>query len=145
MRKRAIESGLIIAGLGPLLGFCVILAWVATTHSAEATNYLLRFPDFIVTAYAIGGLPAVLAGALAGWRVWRTGSITLRFWLIATAGFALVPSLVFIATRGPPSFMLVPITDEELAKLYTGATVFASAVLGVLLSATCLIRSTRQS
>jgi hypothetical protein len=137
---RPIVVGALVAMLGPLLGFAAVLAWVLLDRGVDAALYLTRFPDLIVTPYMFGALPAAVAGLVAGWRVWRHGAISLRFWLAATGIIALLPSLAFLAWSTSSPIAALYVTDEEIAAMYIAATVFASLALRLLLTATGLLR-----
>lgn len=138
--RHSLAIGAMIAGLGPPLGFCVVLISALMDRGPDAAFYLLRFPDVVVMPYLLGGLPAALAGIVAGWRVWRRGVITLRFWLAATAIAALVPSALFLGFSQPPPAAMLYVTDSEIAAMYVAATMFASLVLRLLLAAIGLLR-----
>ena len=137
---RAVVVGGIIAGLGPLFGFAAVVAWVLSDRSASTALYLIQFPDVLTTPYLFGGGPAAVAGLVAGWRIWRRGAISMRFWLAATAIFALAPSLLYLALYAPPPNGIQYVTDQEIAAAYTGAVAFASLTLRLLLSVSGLLR-----
>jgi hypothetical protein len=137
---RAVVVGGIIAGLGPLFGFAAVVAWILWDRSASAALYLIQFPDVVITPYLFGGAPAAIAGLVAGWRIWRRGAISMRFWLAATAIFALGPSLLYLTLYTPPPNGMQYVTDQEIAAAYIGAVAFASLALRLLLSVTGLLR-----
>jgi hypothetical protein len=134
-----------IAALGPPLGFAAVVIWVLAGRSVEAALYLTTFPDVLITPYLIGVLPATVAGLVAGWKVWRTGEITMRFWLGATAALALAPSLLYLALHSPPPAAALYVADEEIASAYIAAVAFASFVLRLLVSATGLLPRTNEA
>jgi len=142
---RATGVGVIIAGLGPILGFAAVVAWVLVDRSFNTVLYLLQFPDIVITPYLLGGGPAAIAGLVAGWRIGRRGAISVCFWLAATAIFAIGPSLLYLALSTPPPNGIVYVTDQEIAAAYIGAVTFSSIVLRFLLSVSgLLLRSSQQ-
>jgi hypothetical protein len=143
--KQAIAVGVMITALGPLLGFVAVVVWVLVGRSVDAALYLTTFPDILVTPYLIGALPATVAALVAGWRIWRHGEITTRFWLAATAALALGPSLLYLALHSPPPAAALYATDEEIAAAYIVAVAFASFVLRLLLWATGLLTRTSET
>jgi hypothetical protein len=122
---RAFAVGAIIAGLGPAIGFEAVLAWVLWHRGPGTMLYLIQFPDVLITPYLFGGGPAAVAGLAAGWRIWHAGAISNRFWLAATAIFALVPSLLYLALHIPAPNGIVYVTDQEIAFAYIGAVTVA--------------------
>lgn len=142
---RAIAVGVTIAGLGPVFGFAAVVAWVLWDRSTSAALYLIQFPDVIITPHLFGGGPAAVAGLVAGWRIWRRGAISLRFWLAVTAIFALGPSLLYLAPYTPPPNGMVYVTDQEIAFAYIGAVTFASLALRLLLSVLGLLRGASEA
>jgi hypothetical protein len=141
---RAIGVGAIIAGLGPLLGFAAVVAWVLADRSISTALYLLQFPDIVITPYLFGEGPAAIAGFVVAWRIGRRGTISLCFWLAATAIFALGPALLYLALFSPPPHGIVYVTDQEIAAVYVGAVTFSSIVLRFLLSVSGLLRRASQ-
>ena len=77
---------------------------------------------------------------MAGWRIGRRGTISVRFWLAATAIFAFGPSLLYLALSTTPPNGMVYVTDQEIAAAYIGAVTFSSIVLRLLLSVSGLLR-----
>jgi hypothetical protein len=142
---QAVIVGVIIAGLGPLFGFAAVVAWILFDRSTSAALHLIQFPDVVITSYLLGGGPAAVAGMVAGWRIWRRGAISMRFWLVATAIFALGPSLLYLALYTPPPNGMQFVTDQEIAAAYIGAIAFASFALRLLLSASGLLRGTSET
>jgi hypothetical protein len=137
---RAVIVGGVIAGLGPLFGFAAVVAWILLGRGTGAALYLIQFPDIVITPYLFGGGPAALAGLVAGWRIWRRGAISMPFWLVMTAIFALGPSLPYLALSAPPPNGIQYVTDQEIAAAYIAAVVFASLALRLLLSASGRLR-----
>jgi hypothetical protein len=137
---RAIAVGVTIAGLGPLFGFAAVFAWVLLDRGASTALYLIQFPDVLTTPYLFGGGPAAAAGLVVGWRIWRRGALSMRFWLAATAIFALAPSLLYLALYAPPPNGIQFVTDQEIAAAYIGAVAFASLALRFVLSVSGLLR-----
>jgi hypothetical protein len=137
---RAIAVGVTIAGLGPLFGFAAVLVWILSDLGAMAALYLMQFPEVVITPYLIGGGPAAVAGLVAGWWIWRRGTISMRFWLAITAIFALGPSLLFLALYAPSHNGMQFVTDQKIAAAYIGAVAFASLALRFVLSVSGLLR-----
>jgi hypothetical protein len=122
------------------LGFAAVVAWVLVDRSLNTALYLLQFPDIVMTPYLFGGGPAAIAGLVAGWRIGRCGTISMCFWLAATAIFALGPGLFYLALFTTPPNGIIYVTDQEIAAAYVGAVTFSSIVLRFLLSVSGLLR-----
>jgi len=141
---RAIGVGVIIAGLGPILGFAAVISWVLVDRSFNTALYLLQFPGIVTTPYLLGGGPGAVAGLVAAWRMGQCGTISVCFWSAATAIFALAPSLLYLALSAPLPNGIAYVTDREIAVAYIGAVTFSSIVLRFLLSVSGLLLRSSQ-
>lgn len=130
--RKAVLIAFLIAVLGPPVGGAVI-SLLDAIHFRDGTlaiNFV--FTGLLRLSYVIGGAPALIAGVVIAWRVYRTGPVSWRFFfglvLVLSVITAILTWLALVVFLGlSPSF-------PEVTRALLGwlliimAAVFASAV-----------------
>lgn len=136
MPGRSIAAFFCTACVGPLLGFCGILAYMLWKSPPRA-DHLDDLWELLLAAYYVGGGPAIIAGLIMAWLVRRRSWIGLRAWSVVTALFTFAPPVLALALAialggwRSPEIILI----EIIVPMWISAILFASVGLRALLIA----------
>jgi hypothetical protein len=129
MSRQTIAAFLYTTFLGPLFGYFGAMAYMfwKVARAPGASDYF----ELLFLSYYIGGIPAIITGAIVAWLVSRRGWISSAIWFIATALIAAVPFALMaaIVVIAGDSNRIERMTLEIIAPIWLAAVVFASVGL----------------
>lgn len=133
----AIRAGGLIFLAGPPIGLLLTVVGIAGASPRAMTTILhelgilLSDPAFyLVRSYGLGGVQALIAAGIVGWKINAFGWIGLGYWAIGTALLAVTPIVLAMLTLFPDTDFL-PI----LGVVFALPAVLASLVLRFLIIA----------
>jgi hypothetical protein len=124
---RPIAAGLLITLAAPLLGLCPVLAWYALGLGLDQFGVGAAWA--LSMAYVLTGIPAAIAGLVAGLAIRKNGWVSAEHWRAVTGilAFAWITLVAMYVKFQPPSLLLTVI-------LYLiAAAIFASWALRLII------------
>jgi hypothetical protein len=127
---RPAAAGLLIALTAPILGLCPVLALHALgLGPGESMLFDLGAPWTLSMAYALIGVPSVIAGLLAALAIRKNGSISAPHWRAVTGILTLAwITLLGMYVKFQPASLLLTVIVYVIA-----AAIFASWALRLMI------------